>query len=277
MLSKKQIKFISSLKLKKFREKHNLFIAEGVKIVEDFCRLRRPVSDKKSSIMVKQVFAIKELIQRISNCAPPPATGRSEDIEIIEVSEAELKKISAFTTPNRILCIAEIPDYSLDLELLKSQLTLVLDNVNDPGNLGTIIRIADWFGIQNIVCSENCVDVYNPKVVQATMGSIARVKVHYHNLVKFLKEVNINGTGFPVYGTVLNGKNIYQKKLCKNGLIILGNESEGISDELNSFITDKISIPSFSSLPVRQGEAESLNVAVATAIVCSEFKRKAPL
>ena len=209
MLSKKQIKFISSLKLKKFREKHNLFIAEGVKIVEDFCRLRRPVSDRKSSIMVKQVFAIKELIQRISNCAPPPAAGRSEDIEIIEVSEAELKKISAFTTPNRILCIAEIPDYSLDLELLKSQLTLVLDNVNDPGNLGTIIRIADWFGIQNIVCSENCVDVYNPKVVQATMGSIARVKVHYHNLVKFLKEVNINGTGFPVYGTVLNGKNIF--------------------------------------------------------------------
>ena len=269
MISKNQIKLINSLKLKKFREKHNLFIAEGEKITEDLFR---------SLIMVKQVFTTDELIQKISNYAPPDtlSQGRSADFEIIEVSEDELKKISALTTPNRVLCIAEIPDYSLDIKLLKSQLTLVLDNLNDPGNLGTIIRIADWFGIQNIICSEDCVDVYNPKVVQASMGSIARVKVHYVNLVKFLKEVNENRKEikgikgikeFPVYGAVLNGKNIYRKKLCKNGLIILGNESEGISDELNSFITDKISIPSF-------GGATSLNVAVATAIVCSEFRRK---
>lgn len=264
MISKNQIKLINSLKLKKFREKHDLFIAEGVKIVEDLL---------KSSIMVKQVYVTDELIQKISNFQP------LADFEILKVSKDELKKISALTTPNHILCIAEIPNYSLDINLLKSQLTLVLDNVNDPGNLGTIIRIADWFGIQNIICSEKCVDVYNPKVVQATMGSIARIKVHYLDLVKFLKEVKnsqyLSGRAkFPVYGADLDGENIYRKKLSENGLIILGNETEGISDDIYSFVTDKVSIPSFACMPVRQGGAESLNVAVATAIVCSEFRRK---
>ena len=264
MLPKKQIKFISSLKLKKFREKHNLFIAEGVKITEDLLR---------SLIMVKQVFTIGESMQKISNCAPLAET------EIIEVSEDELKNISSLTTPNRVLCIAEIPEYSLEFKLLKSQLTLVLDKLSDPGNLGTIIRVADWFGIQNIICSEDCVDVYNPKVVQATMGSISRVKVHYLNLVNFLKEVKQSRylsekAEFPIYGALLNGENIYQKNLSENGLIILGNETEGVSDDICSFVTEKIAIPSFACLPDRTAGAESLNVAVATAIVCSEFRKK---
>src|SRR3972149_5376323 len=187
MLSKKQIKFISSLKFKKFREKHGLFIAEGVMTSEDLF---------KSSITVKQVFATDGIVpDRLrSSC-------QVSNFDIINVSEEELKKISALTTPNKVLCIAEIPDYSLDIKSLSSQLTLVLDNLSDPGNLGTIIRTADWFGIQNIICSENCVDVYNPKVVQATMGSIARVKVHYLNLVNFLK--GFEGT-VPIYGAVLN-------------------------------------------------------------------------
>ena len=257
MLSKKQIKLIGSLKFKKFRVKHDLFIAEGVKIVSEL--LDYPLE-------IRLLFATK-------SAKPRQLAGKS--IEVCEITEKELKRISSLTTPNEVICAVKIPEYSLDLKEIMSSLNLVLDNINDPGNLGTIIRIADWFGIQNVICSENCVDVYNPKVVQATMGSIARIKVHYVDLVKFLMEVKnkkeireIKGIKeFPVYGAVLNGENIYQKKMCKNGLIILGNETEGISDAIVAFVTDNISIPSF-------GRAESLNVAVAAAIVCSEFRRE---
>ncbi|MBW8060589.1 MAG: RNA methyltransferase [Solirubrobacterales bacterium] len=265
MLSKKQIQLIGSLKFKKFRVQYNLFIAEGVKIVSELLG---------SPLEIRLLFATKSA-ERIAYSAER----KERSIEVCEITEKELKGISSLTTPNEVICAVKIPEYSLNLKEIMSSLNLVLDNINDPGNLGTIIRIADWFGIQNIICSENCVDVYNPKVVQATMGSIARIKVHYVDLVKFLKEVNENKKEiggikgikeikeFPVYGAVLNGENIYQKKMCKNGLIILGNETEGISDAIVAFVTDKISIPSF-------GRAESLNVAVAAAIVCSEFRRR---
>ena len=172
-----------------------------------------------------------------------------------------------------MLAVCEIPKYELNLESLKGKLTLVLDDIKDPGNLGTIIRIADWFGIENIVCSPETVDVFNPKVVQATMGSISRIMVHYVPLMEFL-EVQSLKFKVPVYGALLEGKNIYNEKLSTEGLIVIGNESKGISEKLLPFITEKISIPTFSHYKSNGGEAESLNAAIATSIICSEFRRR---
>ena len=255
MLTKNHIKLINSLQLKKHREEHGLFVAEGVKIVNELLN---------SNIRVKTIFIADDPSGQI------PLRGKQKP-EIIEVSEAELKKISSLSTPNRILAVAETPKYDIKKEDLVSQLSIVLDDIQDPGNVGTIIRIADWFGIKNIICSENSADAFNPKVVQATMGSIARVKIHYANLLGFLEGWKSEaGSGkLKVYGTLLKGKNIYKENLSDKGFIILGNESKGISDKLFPHITDKIVIPSFAG----NTGAESLNVAVAAAIICSEFKR----
>lgn len=256
MLSKNQAGFVNSLKQKKFREEHQLFIAEGVKIVPELF---------SSSVKVKQVFATPEFFKK----HVPPA-----DAVCHELKEQELERISALTSPNEVLALCEIPEREIGKAAFKDQLTLVLDEIKDPGNMGTIIRIADWFGIENVVCSENSVDVYNPKVVQATMGSIARIKVYYTDLHAFLqqqkKENQLN-----VFGALLEGENIYTKQLPAKGLIVIGNESKGISEGLREMITDKISIPSFSHIKKgADGEAESLNAAIATAIICSEFRRK---
>ncbi|MBA3704840.1 MAG: RNA methyltransferase [Bacteroidetes bacterium] len=247
MLSKNQIKFISSLKQKKFREEHHLFIAEGNKVVLELLR---------SEIKIKQVFATVDFLNK---------TKINGSIDFLEVKPNEMERISALTTPSDVFAVCEIPTYKLNTDTLKGKLTLVLDDIKDPGNLGTIIRIADWFGISNILCSVNTADAFNPKVVQATMGSISRVKVHYMDLIELFK---VESLKFKVFGALLEGENIYTKQLPSEGLIVIGNESKGIAESLLSYITDKISIPSFSA------ETESLNAAIATAIICSEFRRR---
>lgn len=259
MLSKSQISFINSLKQKKYREEHQLFIAEGAKIVPELLN---------SAIVVKQVYATSEFLRN---------TKIPNTVERFEIKENELERISSLTKANEVLAVCEVPKYELNSEDLKGKLTLVLDDIKDPGNLGTIIRIADWFGIENIVCSSETVDAFNSKVVQATMGSIARIKVHYVSLKEFIPQVvTLSGVEgkVPVYGALLEGKNIYTEKLSSEGLIVIGNESRGISDEVQKLITDKISIPSFSHYKESSGEAESLNAAIATSIICSEFRRR---
>lgn len=256
MLSNKQAKLILSLKLKKNRDMHNLFIAEGTKIVPEIL---------DSEIKVKFLFATKEWLALNEENIP-----NRYQLEIIDVSEKELNKISALSTPNEVLAVAEIPQYTIDASVFSNQLTLVLDEIKDPGNMGTIIRIADWFGINEIICSNNSVDTFNPKVVQATMGSIARIKIHYTDLPVFFNSLK----DIPVYGAILHGKNVYKERLADKGIILIGNESKGISENLLPFISTKISIPSFSASNSegKQG-AESLNAAIATAILCSEFRR----
>ncbi|MGQ0827230.1 MAG: TrmH family RNA methyltransferase [Bacteroidota bacterium] len=252
MLSKNQIKFINSLKQKKFREEHHLFIAEGNKIAHELLR---------SEIKIKQVFATAGFFKTTKVDTP---------VECIEIKPNEMERISALTTPTEVLAVCEIPNYKLNTNELKDQLTLVLDNIKDPGNLGTIIRIADWFGISNIICSNDTADVFSPKVVQATMGSISRVKVHYTYLTELFKVQSLKSK---VFGALLEGDEIYSKKLSPEGFIVIGNESKGISEKLLPYITDKINIPSFSHLKPG-GETESLNAAIATAIICSEFRRR---
>jgi TrmH family RNA methyltransferase len=252
MLSKNQIKFVNSLKQKKFRDQSGLFIAEGVKIVTELM---------KSSIVIEQIYATSLFLDE---------NKFDDTIEIVEVKQKELDRISALSTANEVVAICKIPTIELDIKNLSDKLTLVLDNIKDPGNLGTIIRIADWYGIKNIVCSKETVEVFNPKVVQATMGSIARVNVFKTDLISFLDE-SINKHQLKSYGALLSGENIHQQKLASTGLIVIGNESKGISDDLLPFVTDKIKIPSFSDAPT--DGAESLNAAIATAIICAEFRR----
>ncbi len=194
---------------------------------------------------------------------------RKKTDQITEVTDHELKKISTLKTPNRVLAVARKPEYSLSWEEIPSELTLFLEEIQDPGNLGTMLRIAAWFGIKNVCCSLSTADIFNPKVIQATMGALLFVKVHYVESVPFLKECSERD--IPVYGTFLEGTSIYEANLTSGGLIILGNESRGISNDCSRFVTERISIPGFGS----HGTAmESLNVAAAAAIVCSEFRRK---
>jgi TrmH family RNA methyltransferase len=231
MLSKNQLKFVSSLKQKKFREEHNLFIAEGTKIVSELLQ---------SKIKVKQVFATSAFLSK---------TKIDKSIEWSEVKASELDRLSVQVSSNEVLAVCEIPEYKINYRELNDRLTLVLDDIKDPGNLGTIIRIADWFGIETIICSNETVDAFNPKVVQATMGSIARINLHFTDLNLFFdefKKTQPENSQFPIYGALLEGTAIYSKQLTPNGFIVIGNESKGISTHLLPFITDKISIPSFS-------------------------------
>jgi TrmH family RNA methyltransferase len=254
MLSKNQIKFVNSLKQKKYREEHNLFIAEGTKIVPELLA---------SGIKVKQVFATSEFLRK---------TKIDSGIERFEIKETELERISTQMTPNEVLALCEMPLRDITSASFSGELTIVLDDIKDPGNLGTIIRIADWFGIGNVVCSQTTVDVFNPKVVQATMGSIARINVYYTDIKEFLNERSKQDK-LKIFGALLEGENIYSRKLPSEGLIVIGNESRGISEEIKALITDKISIPSFSHFKESSGEAESLNAAIAAAVICSEFRR----
>lgn len=241
MLSKNQIKLITSLKQKKYRKQHQLFIAEGKKVIDELLR---------SNFELDSLFVTNEnLFTSVSKS------------KINAITDVELKKISVLTTANDCLALFKIPNIT-ENEL--KGLVLALDDVRDPGNLGTIIRLCDWFGIETLLCSEETVDVYNPKVVQATMGSISRVNIIYTNLEKALQEVNL-----PVFGTFMDGENIYQKALAKEGVIVMGNEANGISTEIEELVTQKIAIPRFGKLQ----QTESLNVATATAIILSEFKR----
>jgi TrmH family RNA methyltransferase len=240
MLSKNQVKFIRSLKKKKFQQANQLFLAEGIKVVEE---------------LLSSSFKLHKIYCTISYQNPLKVT----DLQVI--TEKELGMISDFTNPNQVIGVFEIPTEKTPQH---KGLTIALDSINDPGNLGTIIRLCDWFGVTQLICSENTVDCYNPKVVQASMGSLARVAVNYLDLDEYLSsESRI------IYGTFLNGENIYDSKPEKNSVIILGNEANGISDSIKALVQKKITIPQFGE----QQQTESLNVATATAIFLSEFRR----
>jgi TrmH family RNA methyltransferase len=240
MVSKNQIKLITSLVQKKFRKEHQLFIAEGEKVIHELLQ---------SDFELKNLYCTKPMFSRIL-----------EPIKTI-VSDADLKKISALITANDCLGVFRIPNQK---EIANSGLILVLDDIRDPGNLGTIIRLCDWFGINQIICSDQTVDIYNPKVIQATMGSISRVNVNYVNLEDYLSETKLT-----IFGTFMDGENIYQKQLPQNGIIVLGNEANGISETIKKLVTQKIAIPRFGNMQL----TESLNVATAAAIILSEFRR----
>jgi RNA methyltransferase, TrmH family len=256
MLSRNQIKHINALKLKKQREIHRQFIAEGSKLVLDLLR---------SSYRVEEIFATNEWL------SDQAVILDSFVIPFYPVKEEELARITALNTPSPVLAIVSIPDDMTDPGSLVDKLVLFLDDIRDPGNLGTIIRIADWFAVDAVVCSENSVDLYNPKVVQATMGSIARVPVFYADPVSFLRDL-IPGTN--IYGTFLEGDNIYTADLPPHGVIIIGSEAKGISPEVEKFVTGRLHIPSFAAKMGLQDHAESLNASVATAVIFSEFKRR---
>ena len=255
MLSKNRIKFINSLKKKKFREKHRQFIIEGDKMVREFIN---------SNYVINQIISTEKWLELIPSNLEMP----SEKVEFVKPSE--LKKLSAFKTPANVLAIVHFQDYQLLFEEITENITIILDSINDPGNMGTIIRSASWFGINNIICSPDCVDIYNPKVLQATMGALCSVHVFYEELVPLLKKYS-DETDFPIYGTFPAGNSIYELELSSKGFIILGNESRGISEKYLAFINQKLSIPSF---PSCKNRAESLNVSTATAIILSEFRRR---
>lgn len=236
MVTKNQIKLILSLQQKKYRKQHNLFFVEGQKVIQELL---------DSDFILEELFVTEDIFRNIPN----------RNI----ISENDLKKISALTNPNNSLAVFRIPK---EKKIEQNELIIALDSVRDPGNLGTIIRLCDWFGIKNLICSEDTVDLYNPKVLQATMGSVTRVNVFYLDLKNFLSE-----TKLPVFGTFMDGQNIYKTELPKDGIVVLGNEANGISPEIEKLITEKITIPRFSN------HTESLNVATATAIVLSEFRR----
>ena len=240
MISKNKIKLIRSLETKKGREKVGLFVAEGPKVVND---------------LLHEGFVAEDILDNI------------EDIN----------KVSFLQHPQSLLGVFKLPEVAsntmndyliLFKEGIENQLVLALDGVQDPGNLGTIIRIADWFGIEDIFCSHETADCWNPKVVQATMGSIARVKLHYLNLYEMIDQLP---TDYPSYATLLDGNNIYAQELSRHGMIVMGNEGKGISPQLRTKINRKLFIPNY---PPERETAESLNVAIATSIVCAEFRRR---
>jgi len=245
MLSKSQLSFIKSLHQKKYRKESGLFIVEGIKSIVEFL---------DSPYKIHSLYSLPQYQSLL------PAL--SANIKLFEVNNAELDKISTLQTPQGILALVHNSESTkLAEKALKGNFTLVLDGVQDPGNLGTIIRTADWFGFKHIVCSLNTVEVYNPKTVQATMGSLARVKVFYEDLEVWLKDKKL-----PVFGALLEGKNMYDTEWGTEGLVILGNEGQGISENVQTFITDPVTIP-------RVGAAESLNVAISAAIICADISR----
>jgi TrmH family RNA methyltransferase len=245
MLSKSQISLLTSLQHKKFRREHGFFLVEGYKSVIEFI---------SSGYQVDSIYHTPAIAPKMLNL--------SRKINFQEISMKDIEKISTLKTPQDVIGLIKIPIWAtLNYNSLKKKFSLVLDNIQDPGNMGTIIRTADWFGITDIICSEDTVDVYNPKVVQATMGSLARVNVYYASLEEVLPQ-----TGLPIFGAMLDGENIYNSNFGTEGLLIMGNEGNGISPAIERLITTKITIP-------RAGKAESLNVAIATAILCSEIKR----
>ncbi len=254
MLSSSNIKLINSLEHKKYREKYNLFVIEGNKIVSEFLGGGMPV---------EKVFATSSWLNDNTG------TKLSAAGEIINVSENELKRISKLKTPPGVLALVRIKVRQPDIQKISTGLSIGLESIRDPGNLGTIIRIAAWFNIAYIICSNDSVDVYNPKTVRSSMGALAHTKVIYTDLALFTKKLCKLGT--PVYATDLNGKSVYKSKLSDRGLLLFGNESKGLSGLLEPFVSHKLLIPpSGKTLP----GIDSLNVAMSAAIICSEFRRE---
>lgn len=250
MISKNQIKYIQALHLKKNRDSQGLFIVEGVKLVTEFLH--------DEGVTVKQVFASADYLERYK------ALLTTRNVSATEISAEELKKISLQSTPNQVLAIVLKKEQFLTKELLQSQTSLFLDDIRDPGNLGTIIRIADWFGIRQIVCSRSTTELYNPKTLQASMGAVLRVNVVYLDFEELLPAAG----NVPVYGAVLNGNNIYTTAL-RPGILVIGNEANGISDAVMAKVTEPITIPA-----AGHNGSESLNAANACAIICGEFHRQ---
>ena len=242
MISKNQIKLIKQLEQKKFRRREGLFVAEGPKVVGDLLKYTQPIT-----VYATEDYApLKSDIQRIT--------------------EDELHRISFLQHPQQVLALFPLPE-SRRTSLSEDHITLALDGIQDPGNLGTIIRLADWFGITDIICNEETADAWNPKVVQASMGSIARVRITYTDLPTLLDTLPAT---FPVYGTLLDGENLYSQKLTSGGIIIMGNEGNGLSEKVRRRVNRRLLIPSYR----KDDKAESLNVAIAAAIVCAEFRRR---
>ena len=239
-ISKNQIKLITSLSQKKYRQKHKLFIAEGVKVVGEFLA---------SSFELETLFCIDGFDSEVS------------DQKIVRISENDLKKISSLKTPNKMLGLFRIPTQKPQKN---SNLIMALDAVNDPGNLGTIIRLCDWFGVDQIICSNDTVDSFNQKVVQASMGSLTRVSILYLDLANYLTNTNL-----PAFIADMDGVNVYNTQLPKEGILVMGNEANGVCEEIKQLVTTKIAIPRFGAIQ----ETESLNVATASAILLSEFRR----
>lgn len=240
MVSKNQIKLITSLQQKKYRKQEQLFFVEGVKGVQELL---------DSNFELHELFTTKSDFMAI------------DPSKVHTITESELRKISVLTTPNSCLAVFRIPKA---IAYEQKGLIIALDDVRDPGNLGTIIRLCDWFGVKTLFCSEESVDVYNPKVVQATMGSISRVNIVYGNLEQFLTDAKL-----PIFGTFMDGASIYKEKLPTEGIVVMGNEANGISKPIENLVSKRIAIPRFGDLQA----TESLNVATATAIILSEFKR----
>lgn len=250
MISKNKIKLIRSLELKKFRNEEQAFVAEGNKLVADLL----------------PAFKCRFLL------AKPCWMATQGDLPVEELAVADdedIRKASFLKNPQDVLAIFQKPKWKLEEADPGNQLVIALDGIQDPGNLGTIIRLADWFGIEHIVCSPDTADVFNPKTVQATMGALARVKVHYTDLALYLKQAKEKN--IPLYGTFLDGENMYGKELTTTGVLVMGNEGKGVSQEIEELIDQKLFIPSF---PPERPTSESLNVAIATSIVCAEFRRR---
>ncbi|WP_046757126.1 TrmH family RNA methyltransferase [Kordia jejudonensis] len=239
MISKRQIKIINSLQQKKYRKSTGLFVAEGKKVIQEFLN---------SNFELDSLFTTDEHLFAL-------------DSKVTVISEVELKKISFLKTPNKALALFKISDAA---KVDPKGLILALDDVRDPGNLGTIIRLCDWFGVQQLICSLETVDCYNPKVIQATMGSLTRVNIVYTDLKNYLAETNL-----PIFGAFMDGNNVYKANLPKDGILVMGNEANGVSEEISNLITEKIAIPRFGDMQ----QTESLNVAMATGILLNEFKR----
>ena len=252
MITKSIIQLIRSLEQKKYRTQHGLFVLEGDKVVREALR---------STLTVEYLLAKPAWLEQLSDITAN---------HIIEINDRELSQISFQKTPNQVMTLVRIPDYPLEMAELTDGLSLYLDEVQDPGNMGTIIRLADWFGIRHVLCGCGCADPYNPKTVQATMGAVIRVKTHQTD-VAFFRQLKIHQPDFPVYGTFLDGENLYNMPLSPNAVIVMGNESKGISDAVAQHVNQRLLIPSY---PYGEAASESLNVATATAIVCAEFRKR---
>ncbi len=253
MISKNQIKLVKRLEQSKYRRIEGLFIAEGPKLVGELLAAK---------FIPKIIFATQEWTS-------PFYKVLIESKLINQINESELCNLSLQQHPNQVIGLFSQCERTLPNDLGKHSLVLALDGIQDPGNMGTICRIADWFGIEDIICSNNTVDVYNPKAIQATMGAIARIRIHYCNLPDYL--VNALKQDIPVYGTFLKGENIYTTPLDSNGIIVMGNEGNGISSDVSRYVSKRVLIPNY---PNGRITTESLNVAVATAITVSEFRRR---
>lgn len=244
-MTKAEIQLVRALADKRGRAEHGLFVAEGEKLIGEL---------RASHLRIRKIFALE---------------GVFEGTETETVTARDMERLSLLKTANNSLALVEIPRYELKPEELGNKLVLALDEVQNPGNVGTIVRLADWFGISDIVCSEGTADCYNPKVIQATMGAILRVRVHYTDLPRFLNEAAAGGT--PVYGTFLEGENLYETPLTPTGIVVMGNEGRGVTEATARTVTRKLFIPPY---PADRRGTESLNVAMATGIVCAEFRRR---